>query len=196
MYIRLPRSALTRDIYSNPDLARLFVYILSLVDAEGTATLSVRTAASATGLTERKVITNLRHLQTTHKTTQQTTHKTTQITLCDTASTSRRATQRTTQQTTHKTTQQKFIPPTPEEAQEYIDQMDFHWGAANDFIDFYQQRGWRLKGGDKMVDWKAAMRNWENRWKKVYGTKYKAQLDPRRSTDVGDHTSSDYTGAF
>lgn len=79
--------------------------------------------------------------------------------------------------------------------------MDFHWGDADLFIDFNEQKGWRLSDGKPMQDWKAAMRNWENRWKQKYGneTRQSGTQDKyaaRRGTDVGDLTESDYGGSF
>ena len=31
---------------------------------------------------------------------------------------------------------------------------------CEEFFEYYEAKGWRLKGGDKMVDWKATMRRW------------------------------------
>ena len=38
------------------------------------------------------------------------------------------------------------------------------------FVDFYSSKGWMV-GKNKMKDWKAAVRNWENSNKAIYGTK-------------------------
>lgn len=47
-----------------------------------------------------------------------------------------------------------FVPPSTEEAKEAFPDMD-----ADEFIDFYQSKGWMI-GKSKMKDWKAAGRRW------------------------------------
>lgn len=55
----------------------------------------------------------------------------------------------------------RFIPPTPEEVQQYCIERCNGINAQN-FIDFYNAKGWMV-GKNKMKDWKAAVRTWENR---------------------------------
>ncbi len=53
-----------------------------------------------------------------------------------------------------------YIPPTPDEVAAYCRER----GNAVDperFVDFYTARGWELKPGQKMKDWRAAVRTWE-----------------------------------
>lgn len=56
----------------------------------------------------------------------------------------------------------RFSPPTIEEVEtfcrERVNKID-----ANLFIDHYQSQGWVLSNGQKMKDWKAAVRTWERR---------------------------------
>jgi hypothetical protein len=37
---------------------------------------------------------------------------------------------------------------------------------AQHFVDYYAQQQWKLSNGNKMADWKAAVRTWESREKK------------------------------
>lgn len=53
----------------------------------------------------------------------------------------------------------KFVPPTLEEVQEYC-RTRGNKVNAEQFIDYYAARGWKLKSGT-MKDWKAAVRTWE-----------------------------------
>lgn len=61
-----------------------------------------------------------------------------------------------------------FIPPTPEEVEAYCKERG-NGISGEAFCDYYEARGWILKGGEKMKDWRATVRTWErNR-----GFKYK-----------------------
>ena len=52
-----------------------------------------------------------------------------------------------------------FTPPTPEEVNAYCQERN-NGIDGNEFVDFYQSKGW-LVGKSKMKDWKAAVRTWE-----------------------------------
>jgi hypothetical protein len=59
-----------------------------------------------------------------------------------------------------------FTPPTEKELHDFF--MELGWQndqglQARTMIDHYRQQGWKLKGGNKMIDWKAAGRNWLRR---------------------------------
>lgn len=54
-----------------------------------------------------------------------------------------------------------FIPPTPNEVEEYCRGHDLAIDGER-FCDFYASKGW-LVGRSKMKDWKAAARNWARR---------------------------------
>ena len=59
-----------------------------------------------------------------------------------------------------------FIPPTVEEVAEYCKERG-NTINAEQFVDYYAARGWELKQGQKMKDWKASVRTWEQnqrRW--------------------------------
>lgn len=56
----------------------------------------------------------------------------------------------------------RFIAPTIEEVKEYCKERN-NGIDAEYFVDYYEARDWRLKGGNKLKDWKAAVRTWEKR---------------------------------
>jgi predicted phage replisome organizer len=54
----------------------------------------------------------------------------------------------------------RFTPPTTEEVKDYCRERKNQVDAER-FIDFYESKGWMI-GKNKMKDWKAAVRTWEN----------------------------------
>ena len=54
-----------------------------------------------------------------------------------------------------------FIPPTVEQVAEYCQERG-NTINAQQFVDYYEARGWELKQGQKMKDWKASVRTWES----------------------------------
>ena len=54
-----------------------------------------------------------------------------------------------------------FTPPTVEEVTTYCQERGNNIEPQR-FVDFYESKGWMV-GKNKMKDWKAAVRNWENR---------------------------------
>ena len=56
--------------------------------------------------------------------------------------------------------EKRFVPPSVEEVQEYANSIGFNLDAGY-FVDFYAANGWKQKGGQKLSDWKAAVRNWQ-----------------------------------
>lgn len=63
----------------------------------------------------------------------------------------------------------RFAPPLLEEIKKYCLERNNNIDAQN-FIDFYTSKGW-LIGKNKMKDWKAAVRTWENRNKPVVNSR-------------------------
>jgi len=59
----------------------------------------------------------------------------------------------------------RFTPPALEEVKRYCRDQNNRIDPKC-FIDFYEARGWKLSSGIAMKDWRAAIRNWENREKK------------------------------
>lgn len=212
-YIRLPRSAL--ELIPSALYRGILVCLLEKADDNGRLSIGVRGLADEIGVsyqTLRTAILKLSRNAIINATpTHQLTQRLTQITICDYDDyiNSKNKPQRSRQRTSNaasnavvcKTEPKKFNPPTREEAQAYIDKMNFHWGDADLFIDFNEQKGWRLSDGSPMRDWKAAMRNWENRWKQKFKngelrTQTTDKYAARRGTDVGNHTEADYGGPF
>lgn len=196
-YIMLPRAWL--DNIPSALHRGIFLSMLERADEEGRLTISVRGFADEIGVSYQVVRTAIAKLSANAIINAIATQRLTQITICDyvNCATPPRKQQRKANAIATQPKQVKFTPPTYEEAQAYIDEKKFHWGNADLFIDFYQQKNWRLADGKLMCDWKAAMRNWEHRWlEKKKDGKLKTQPDPRRGTDVGNHTAADYGGAF
>jgi hypothetical protein len=55
---------------------------------------------------------------------------------------------------------QKFIPPTIQDVSAYCRERK-NAVDPQQFIDHYEARGWKFKGGQSMKDWHAAVRTWE-----------------------------------
>ena len=60
---------------------------------------------------------------------------------------------------TNKSNTKRFITPTIEAVQEYINEKGYSVNAER-FVDYYTANGWMV-GKNHMKDWKAAVRNWE-----------------------------------
>ena len=71
----------------------------------------------------------------------------------------------------------RFTPPTLEEVRAYISEKDYHINAQQ-FIDFYASKNWMV-GKNKMKDWKASVRTWEQRRKDQERSKPKQQSSRR-----------------
>ena len=77
-----------------------------------------------------------------------------------------------------KTTRKRFTPPTVDQVREYC------WERGNSvdpqrFVDYYSSNGWMV-GKNKMKDWKAAVRTWEQ------NDKGKPQKQPKKSSSFLD----------
>lgn len=64
-----------------------------------------------------------------------------------------------------KKTRTVFKKPTVEEIGAYCAERK-NGISPDNFFDYYEAQGWKLSNGQKMLDWKAAVRNWETRNKK------------------------------
>ena len=62
-----------------------------------------------------------------------------------------------------KQSNRRFTPPTVDEVQKYCRERENNIDAAA-FVSFYESNGWKV-GQNKMKDWKAAVRTWEQRHK-------------------------------
>lgn len=54
----------------------------------------------------------------------------------------------------------KFKKPSVEEVAEYANSLGFDLDATH-FLDYHETRGWKLKGGVSVKDWKACIRTWK-----------------------------------
>lgn len=61
-------------------------------------------------------------------------------------------------------TPSRFVPPTFEEVKEYCEKRKSPIDPEK-FVNYYKASGWKLKSGNSMKDWKAAICNWESREK-------------------------------
>ncbi len=68
----------------------------------------------------------------------------------------------------------KFVPPTIKEVADYCFERKNGIDPQH-FVDYYTARGWELKPGQKVKDWKACVRTWEQR-------NPKPQETPKRSS--------------
>ena len=55
----------------------------------------------------------------------------------------------------------RFVEPTLEDVGQYCIERE-NAISPQEFLDYYESRGWKYKTGQPMVDWKAAVRTWEN----------------------------------
>ena len=62
----------------------------------------------------------------------------------------------------------KFRKPSIEEIRDYILEYGCYWVDAEIFFDYYESNGWKV-GRNAMKDWKATIRTWANKDKKVKG---------------------------
>lgn len=62
-------------------------------------------------------------------------------------------------------TPKKFVPPTVDEVQDYIDKKGFHF-SAEEFIAYYEAGDWCKNNGEPVKYWKRCCLTWENTWKK------------------------------
>jgi hypothetical protein len=54
-------------------------------------------------------------------------------------------------------------PTSEDECVEYFFELGMTSEEAHKFLDWYTQTGWKLKGGNRIKDWKATARNWKRR---------------------------------
>lgn len=169
-YIRLPRSAL--EMVRDKDLWQLYGYLLSKADENGEWVVSLKEIYRDIGLSRQRFRTLLERLKSTTQLTTKSATKSTTITLG--LSTSKRILA-TTKSTTQLTI--KFTPPTDEEVAAYVAEKGYHFNPA-EFVPFYQMRGWKMKGGEPMKDWKAGCRYWETNWKQRHGERFYYEIHP------------------
>lgn len=84
----------------------------------------------------------------------------------------------------------RFTPPTLEEVTEYCKERN-NGIDAQYFIDYYSARGWYLKAGQKVKDWKACIRTWEQRNKTQIKKVVAQDFNQRDYSDVPDEMMND-----
>ncbi|MEE0907145.1 MAG: hypothetical protein U0L43_03065 [Muribaculaceae bacterium] len=186
---------------SSGALRSLWLALMLRADENGNLSVTVKALEKELEYSTQKVRTLLDKLTNNKLINKQTTNRITNITICNFSELQRN--RKTKQQTSNKqnnkqTTNQtelieapvkRFRPPTIEEAQAYISEKNFHWGTAEEFITFYQSKGWKV-GNQPMKDWKAAMRHWEIKWTSKYGDRYYYQVNISRSSGANTDPNS------
>lgn len=76
-----------------------------------------------------------------------------------------------------------FVPPTVDEVREYCSERGNNINPEV-FVDFYESKGWMI-GKNKMKDWKAAVRTWEQSDRRKGVNSGGGNRKPAESTDAG-----------
>ena len=71
------------------------------------------------------------------------------------------------------TTTTKSKPSSKEEVTDYFLSIDCNLEEAEKFVDWYDSVGWKVRGGNKIKDWKATARQWKRRSKQNNNGKQK-----------------------
>lgn len=82
----------------------------------------------------------------------------------------------------NKEKEKRFSPPTLDEVTAYCKERRNKIDPAH-FVDYYAARGWELKPGQKVKDWRACVRTWEQRDKVTPGKVMNAQKFEQRTYD-------------
>ena len=92
-----------------------------------------------------------------------------------------------------KKTKKRFVPPTPEEVQDYCNERG-NGISGTEFCDFYTSKGWKV-GREPMKDWKAAVRTWEAKRKNNTQTNQTITIDENgnRITNTGNSNTNTST---
>lgn len=75
----------------------------------------------------------------------------------------------------------RFTPPTVEEVDAYIREKGYSVNAQR-FVDFYASKGWMV-GKNKMKDWRASVRTWNNKDDSKPKSRYEAEYRPLGKND-------------
>lgn len=189
-WICLYRKMLDWEWFSKAEMVQVFIFLLlraSVEDAKwqgktirrGQLITSLASISQATKLSTRQIRTCLDRLIESKQIVKKTTNKYTIITICnyesyqDIPQDKRQTSDK--QTTTYKqynnnnnitiidrdsTQSKKFIPPTLEQVKEYCKERRNKVDAQR-WLNHYTSNGWMV-GKNRMKDWKAAIRTWEN----------------------------------
>ena len=72
-----------------------------------------------------------------------------------------------------------FVKPTVEEIDDYAHEIDYGLDAQY-FFDYYEDRDWKKKNGEKVTNWKLVVRTWKNADERKGGAPH---AKPRRDSD-------------
>lgn len=223
-YIRLPRSALSEEMWRDKDLWQFYGYLLCRADENGVVEVSLRCMAKETGQSLQTVRTNLKKLLSTQRLTQEVTQQLTQTTLCDIGNKAVRATQRLTQRPTQ-------LPTHPQDGFERLKDY-FNTAVADTSIPQITKLTDSRKNALRSIfkeygketvetvikktiasdflskDWGKVSFDWifkKANFIKILEGNYDNRTSDRqtadkysarRGTDVGNHTEADYGGPF
>ncbi len=189
-YIRLPRSALSDELWRNKDYGCLLWFLLSRADEQGVATFTAADIELRFGISRQRLRTMLGKMQKMGLATsiqpasnQQATNITFDfqcIAAIEQPTSNQQATNK--QPTKTRKTIVKFTPPTDEEVAAYVAEKGYHFNPAQ-FVPHYQKKGW-IVGKTKMVDWHAACRTWEVSWKEKHGERFYHEIQPTTTHDT------------
>lgn len=194
-YILIHRKLLNWQWYKDSNTLHLFIDLLLDANYEdskvgfqvikrGQCLTSLKRMHENTGLTYREIRTSLDKLQKSGEIDKQTTNKYSIITInkyneyqnIDKQTTNKRQTNDNIIINNNKNNKYKesiskdipkkvFIKPSIEEIQEYCNERNNNVDADR-FYNFYESKGWMV-GSNKMKDWKAAVRTWEQKEDKL-----------------------------
>ena len=83
----------------------------------------------------------------------------------------------------------RFTAPTVEEVTDYVTEKGYHFNPEQ-FVSFYESKGWTIGKNSPMKDWKAACSTWEGRWKQNRA----AENPPKRNTRPAETHDYDFDG--
>lgn len=182
-YIRLPRSALNEAIWRDANLARLCFYLLSKADENGDIQTDMATIAKDLVLSRQQVRTLMLKVESNQILTKSATTRTTKLKLNIQEDKPKRQPRKQPNQqpNTNQIKSTIFTPPTDEEVAAYVAEKGYHFNPE-EFVPFYQMRGWKMKGGEPMKDWKAGCRYWETNWKQKHGERFYYEIQPANAS--------------
>lgn len=189
-FLQLPRSALTDELWRNKEYGCLIWFLLSIADDQGIATFTAADIKLRFGISRQRLRTMLGKIQKSGLATncqptanQQATNIAFDfqcIAAIEQPTTNQLPTNK--QPTKTRKATAKFTPPSDEEVADYVAEKGYHFNPA-EFVPFYQTRGWKMKGGEPMKDWKAGCRYWETNWKQKHGERFYYEIQPIATTD-------------
>lgn len=187
-YISLPRSALSSELWLNKDFGCLLWFLIARSDQYGVVTFTIAEIENRLNISRQRVRTMLDKLlkKGIIINRQLTSDKQATTVVIGNQSVEPTSDQQTTnKQPIEKAKVQRkspaFTPPTEDELRTYIAEKGYHFNPEQ-FIPYYEMRGWKMKDGKLMSSWKAGCRYWETTWKEKHGEKFYYELQSQQST--------------